>query len=83
MLTAPFCSRGFVLWVLGTKKTASNRVSNEHEGNFFVRRCFNPCFIKKKVWNDLSHEKRVPGWLGFIGDYTIQLYGDFFMKDPY
>ena len=25
----------------------------------------------------LSHEKRAPGWLGFIGDYTIQLYGDF------
>ena len=22
----------------------------------------------------LSHEKN-PGWLGFIGDYTIQLYG--------
>ena len=24
----------------------------------------------------LSHEKN-PGWLGFIGDYTIQLYGDY------
>ncbi len=23
---------------------------------------------------DVSHEKK-PGWLGFIGDYTIQLYG--------
>ena len=25
---------------------------------------------------NMSHEKN-PGWLGFIGDYTIQLYGDF------
>ena len=25
---------------------------------------------------DLSHEKKT-GWLGFIGDYTIQLYGDY------
>ena len=25
----------------------------------------------------LSHEKRAPGWLGFIGDYTIQLYRDY------
>ena len=24
----------------------------------------------------VSHEKN-PGWLGFIGDYTIQLYGDY------
>ncbi len=24
----------------------------------------------------LSHEKN-PGWLGFIGDYTVQLYGDY------
>ena len=36
----------------------------------------------------MSHEKN-PGWLGFIGDYTIQLYGDYngiiikFYKDPY
>ena len=25
---------------------------------------------------NMSHEKK-PGWLGFIGDYTIQLYGDY------
>ena len=33
----------------------------------------------------LSHEKN-PGWIGFIGDYTIQLYGDYnklLYKDPY
>ncbi len=34
----------------------------------------------------MSHEKN-PGWLGFIGDYTIQLYGDYnkllYYKDPY
>ena len=32
----------------------------------------------------MSHEKK-PGWLGFIGDYTIQLYGDYnklFPKAP-
>ncbi len=28
-------------------------------------------------WEHVSHEKRAPGWLGFIGDYTIQLYGDY------
>ena len=22
--------------------------------------------------------KRAPGWLGYIGDYTAQLYGDYF-----
>ena len=26
--------------------------------------------------NHLSHEKN-PGWLGYIGDYTTQLYRDF------
>ena len=26
--------------------------------------------------NHLSHEKN-PGWLGYIGDYTAQLYGDY------
>ena len=30
-----------------------------------------------KSYEHLSHEKRAPGWLGFIGDYTIQLYGDY------
>ena len=28
----------------------------------------------------LSNEKRAPGCLGFIGDYTIQLYGDYKKK---
>ena len=28
------------------------------------------------VGKHMSHEKH-PGWLGFIGDYTIQLYGDY------
>ena len=27
--------------------------------------------------NDLSNEKRAPGWLGYIGDYTTQLYWDY------
>ena len=27
--------------------------------------------------HNLSHEKRAPGWLGYIGDYTTQLYGDY------
>ena len=26
--------------------------------------------------NKLSHEKN-PGWLGYRGDYTTQLYGDY------
>ena len=26
---------------------------------------------------DMSHEKRAPGWLGDIGDYTTQLYRDY------
>ena len=30
----------------------------------------------KELIIHLSHEKN-PGWLGFIGDYTIQLYGDY------
>ena len=25
---------------------------------------------------DMSHEEN-PGWLGYIGDYTTQLYGDY------
>ena len=25
----------------------------------------------------VSHEKRAPGWLGYIGDYTTQLYRDY------
>ena len=25
----------------------------------------------------LSNEKRAPGWLGYIGDYTAQLYRDY------
>ena len=25
----------------------------------------------------MSNEKRAPGWLGYIGDYTTQLYGDY------
>ena len=28
----------------------------------------------------MSHEKRAPGWLGYIGDYTTQLYGDYFIN---
>ena len=27
-------------------------------------------------WQHMSHEKS-PGWLGYIGDYTTQLYGDY------
>ena len=33
----------------------------------------------------MSHEKN-PGWLDYIGDYTTQLYRDYFInhcKDPY
>ena len=30
-----------------------------------------------KLDRDLSHEKRAPGWLGYIGDYTTQLYWDY------
>ena len=33
----------------------------------------------------VSNEKN-PGWLGYIGDYTTQLYRDYFInhyKDPY
>ena len=33
----------------------------------------------------MSNEKE-PGWLGYIGDYTTQLYRDYFInhcKDPY
>ena len=40
-----------------------------------------PLYMK----NQLSHEK-YPGWLAYIGDYTTQLYRDYFIndyKDPY
>ena len=30
----------------------------------------------KHMWNQVSHEKNLD-WLGYIGDYTTQLYGDF------
>ena len=36
----------------------------------------NTHFQPQKRKHNLSHEKN-PGWLGFIGDYTIQLYGDY------
>ena len=29
------------------------------------------------IWKDMSNEKRAPGWLGYIGDYTTQLYRDY------
>ena len=29
--------------------------------------------------HDMSHEK-IPGCLGYIGDYTTQLYGDYFIN---
>ena len=35
--------------------------------------------------NDLGHENKT-GWLGYMGDYTTQLYRDYFInhyKDPY
>ena len=40
--------------------------------------------ISRSSWNwlalsdqsDVSHEKN-PGWLGYIGDYTTQLYRDY------
>ena len=25
----------------------------------------------------VNHEKRAPGWLGYIGDYTTQLFRDY------
>ena len=36
----------------------------------------------------MSNEKNVPGCLGYLGDYTTQLNGDYFInhykyKDPY
>ena len=30
----------------------------------------------------LSNEKRAPGWLGYIGDYTTQLYRDYNKPTP-
>ena len=33
------------------------------------------CFAKQTF---LSHEKRAPGWLGYIRDYTTQLYREFY-----
>ena len=34
---------------------------------------------------ELSNEKRAPGWLGYIGDYTTQFVGNIIhhYKDPY
>ena len=37
---------------------------------------FPPQKTDKDNWKHLSHEKN-PGWLGYIGDYTTQLYGDY------
>ena len=34
--------------------------------------------IAKRNWpQKLSNEKRAPGWLGYIGDYTTQFYRDY------
>ena len=38
---------------------------------------FDPFTSYPGTWpNHLSHEKN-PGWLGYIGDYTTQLYRDY------
>ena len=35
----------------------------------------NQIVLDRSHKNELSHEKN-PGWLGYIGDYTTQLYRD-------
>ena len=46
--------------------------------------CSSFCGSKSSQASQESHEKK-PGWLGYIGDYTTQLYGDNnnHCKDPY
>ena len=33
--------------------------------------------ILDTIQTQKSNEKRAPGWLGYIGDYTTQLYRDY------
>ncbi len=31
----------------------------------------------EKAWQSLLSNEKKPGWLGYIGDYTTQLYRDY------
>ena len=44
---------------------------------WWFRRSENSYEQEKTEREHLRHEKRAPGWLGCIGDYTTQLYGDY------
>ena len=54
-------------WSEVQKKTSSHL--NGHDST--------NCFQKIPKMLQLSNEKRVPGRLGYIGDYTLKLYTDY------